>query len=309
MSLVNISSFFWSEQSRADIVRIQKDLQDVQRETSSGRKVDELADVGANAMPVLTSRAALAAAAAREEAARALESRLSVQDLALGEMAGAVGDLRTAVMEAIAARASTGLDTTLNNTFTRLAGALNTTFSGQYVFGGERTDEAPLRAASMAQIEADPGGGQWFTDPRRSQTFDFGDGVTADVSARGAQLGRPALEAMMQLKGLMDRVAGANRTLTQPEIEELRAVVGALEPAHDNLLEAQGQNGEMQRRIENEVVRLDERKALFEKAVGDRVDANLAETALRLAQLRTQFQAAAQVFNEVRELTLLNFLR
>jgi flagellin-like hook-associated protein FlgL len=60
--------------------------------------------------------------------------------------------------------------------------------------------------------------------------------------------------------------------------------------------------------VESEIVQLGKRVDTMRGAVGELVDADLAEVAMRLSQLQTQYQATAQTFTILREMTLLNFL-
>jgi len=75
------------------------------------------------------------------------------------------------------------------------------------------------------------------------------------------------------------------------------------------VLTAQGKSGNAQAQLERGIERLETRSNLLSKHLGSMADANLAEVSMRLSAVQTQYEATARVFSQIKDLSLVNFLR
>lgn len=310
MIIANVSTLFRSEQARAEISSIQQQLFTAERQLASGRKVEDFADAGATAGGVLSARQQLANLEARRASFAELDTRFSIQDLSLGRAGDAVAGLRQEILNIVATGDGRQFDRLLQDAVRELASALNATSNGLSLFAGERVEEAPIAVTSVADLAALPDVWDAFNESARSETFSPTAGVQVELAPRASQFAASAFEAIRDLVAIAGG-AGASlpSPITQTQQEQLILAADALYAAHGEVLAAQAANGDLWRRTDEEGVRLGAQADTLAKALGDQVDADLAEVATRLAQLQTQFQASAQTFAQLRNLTLLNFLR
>jgi flagellar hook-associated protein 3 FlgL len=301
------------DRSQQAILGLQRELGLLQQQIASGQKADDLKGFGQNAGLIITSSGMLAQTEARLSATKELDGRLTQQDWSIQRAADAAQRLREDILNAISANDGSTLVVALETAFNEATVALNGQWQGVYLFGGERTDVAPVIAQSVEELLDDarfPTGADFFQESNRDAILDLGDGVTLKAAPRAAELGAALFEGLRALK----EVIGAGNTpigkpLRADQLQGLSAAAAKLEQSREGLSLAQGRNGAAWKQIEDEAVRLEKRRDLIANLKGQRVDSNLAELAMQLTQLQTQYQAAAQTFSQLREMSLLNFLR
>lgn len=305
--MTSVSNFFAFERSRSDIARLQTDLVDLQRQTASGFRAENLAGYGRQSGQVLSARSLIAASQARNDALRGLEPRLATQDLAFSQFDGAIGVLRSALENAIALDSPADLPGALDQSFADAVEALNQDFGGSFLFGGERSDSRPVQVSTLAQLRALPEAGQAFANGARPQTFDVGGGVSANVAPLASGIGQEFFEVLRSVAAFAE--ANPAGPLSATNTDEVLGLLNRLEGARQNVLQAQVENGGLQNQVKQQRLTEESRLVVFKSALGEAADADIAEVATRISQLTAQFQATAQVFVQVRDLSLLNFLR
>jgi flagellin-like hook-associated protein FlgL len=143
-----------------------------------------------------------------------------------------------------------------------------------------------------------------------SKIIDLGDGVVVEAAPQAAELGATLFEGLRALKEV---IGAGNRPPSSPlredQIRALSSAAAILNKAGDGLSLAQGRNGATWKQVETEGTRLENRLNLITNLKSERVDANLAELAMRLSEMQVQYQAAAQTFSQLRDMSLLNYLR
>jgi flagellar hook-associated protein 3 FlgL len=301
-------TFLIATQARNDLARLTNDLYGLQRQTASGFLADDLKGYGDNAGRIISARGVVAQTEARKAAAERLQVRLDTQDLALSKAAGAAAQLKKDVVLALSQTDGRFLADQLKTAFGQVVDALNQSEDGQALFAGERATGTAVRVTSLDDLAGALTDDQLFNESVRSATVDLGTGAPLTVADKASTISRDMFDAMRNLYAEMQAGAfGTPLTITQ-ELA-LRNAVGALDAAHGAIVEAQGRNGDVNNRLDREIARLSSQSTLVTKHISDVADADLAEVAMKLSASQTQYQAIAKVFSDIRELTLLNFLK
>lgn len=289
-----------------DLQRISRDLADLQDQLGSGRRARDLRGLGFDASFAISTRSMLADTAARMSNAQALDARLAVQDSALDGARESLVKLREDVMNALVNNDGRFLYTALENVLSTFNSGLNATWAGKFVFSGEETDAAPMLVNNPEDlVDAE----DLFRTPVRTQRTEL-DGVPFEIAPHAATVGAEALEVMRDLRSIIgENGASIGAPIDADVQDELRAIADRLFVASDNLALVQARNGENQALVSNAMVRLEQRDALLQKDLGARVDADATKVAFDLSQRQLQYESLAQVYNTLKELTLLNFLR
>lgn len=309
MQLTNVSNLFWVDQSRSDFARIQQELVVAQRQTSSGKRVEELKDAGGAASLIVSARQQMAAGEARVSGLTEIASRLAVQDLALGRAAAAVSGLSEGILQAVSADDGRLVSQILEQSFSELTAALNAEWAGQSLFGGEQVSAGPVKIVSTEALASLATVDDGFEESERAQQFELDVGLRLSVAPRVSEIATTAFEAIREIKLLLQANGGAlSNPITGVQRNALYSALDSIKKGHAEIVSAQAANGDLQKRVDDQIERLGKRTDAMRKAVGDQVDADLAQVAMRLSQLQTQFQASAQAFTVLREMTLLNFL-
>ncbi|MBB5747512.1 hypothetical protein [Brevundimonas variabilis] len=239
-----------------------------------------------------------------------LLARLETQDLALSRGSSAIDRLRSALGNSIANEAGGTINLELEAAFQDFRGALNMEHQGQFVFSGGNSVETPVEFTTLDQLVAAPdvasafNNGSLKTRSRISETTAFDSSFLAD------EIGTEALEIMREIRAFSDTNAdGPFATkLTEAQKTFLTGKLSELATAGGNFLTHVAQNGALFQQVEsinaNNAAQLSQLDAL----VGQRTDADLAQAAVDIKLSEVAIQASAQVINQLRNVSLLNFL-
>jgi flagellar hook-associated protein 3 FlgL len=295
-----------STQAQADFRRITDELSSLQQQVASGMKADNLQGFGGGAARLLTAKSLLASASARGGVIDQIGARLEVQALALGQVEGATAALSQAIRQAIAAGDGRGINIELDLAFSSAVTALNESWNGQPLFAGERQDGGPVRVTSVAQLQAAATPADIYDEAARRQTVDLGYGTPVDVAPKASELADGLFDAFVDLKGMID--GGLGQPISAGQQAQLMDIVVRLESEAAALNTESGRTGQLQKRLEDDRSRLQERTNMLTKEIGDQADVNLAEVSIRLSALTAQYQVAARTFGDLSKLSLLDYL-
>jgi flagellar hook-associated protein 3 FlgL len=305
-----VPTFLSAELARRDIGSITKTMFDLQRQTATGYKATDLKGFGEDNRQILSARGEIQRLEARGSAAARAETRLGVQEFALDQAAEGMKQLRDATLRAITQDDGRFVQIDLESAFRLVQSGLNQTYGGQYLFSGERSDEPPVRVGSLKELVDLPTDLDIFTKSPRDAVMDIGDGAPMPVADQAADFANLAMVSIREMARALRSEGGSfSQPLTVDQKSRLSRMVELVDKSFSEFSAAQGRNGALQKRVENERIRLGERVDFLEAEIGKAADANLAEVAMRIAAAQTQYQAAGRVFAQLSELSILNFLR
>jgi flagellar hook-associated protein 3 FlgL len=302
-----IPSFLVATLARTDLGRISAEMYDLQRQTASGAKADDLKGYGAGASRVVSARSAIVQADARVETAKRLAARLDIQDIALGQAADAAATLKQDIMTALAANDGRYLADNLANAYRLATDALNTQYEGISLFSGERRSGNVIVATGIEDLPGLVRTGALYDESERVPSLDLGVGGAVPVSEKASDFSRELYDSFAALFSFT-RTEPLTDPMTADQRARLLGIVENLDLAHRDIVAAQGRNGDTQARVEAASERLVAQADLLAKHVGDVADADLAEVAMKLSAAQTQYQAAAKVFAQIKDMSLVNFL-
>jgi flagellar hook-associated protein 3 FlgL len=309
MSVNAVSTAFFNSQSSADLRRVQAELADLQRQVGSEHKADDLKGYGVDSTRIISAKAMIERTDARQVAANTLGGRLSAVDGALEGVSSATEALRQGVLVALGQDDGRYLTTSLQIGFDQARTALNTNFEGESLFGGERISATPVNVASLAALAAAPSTASIFDEAARGKTLDLGDGAFT-IGDKASTVATGVFDAMRTLKQLIDTAGGSLPSpLTSGQRTALQSIADSLNTARQNVLVAQGRNGELQNIVEAKSTALGAQSDALTKLMGDAANADLAEVATKLSASQVQYQAIAQTFSTLSKLSLLDYLR
>jgi flagellar hook-associated protein 3 FlgL len=302
-----VPSFLVAMLARTDLARINQSLYDLQRQTASGNVAADLKGYGAESGRIVSARAAIAQAEARVAAANRLSARLDIQDAALGRVAQSAATLKQGLMDALASDNGTYLAEQVNLAFRTATDALNTTYEGVPLFTGDRRGAAAVQISAIGDLAGALTQSTLFAESDRVSSADFGLGQDILIADKASTIARPLYGVLRDLHAFAT-ASGVGAPMTADQRATLVGLVANLDGAHQTVLNAQGRNGERQAQLERVVTRLTNHADLLTKHLGQVAEADLAEVAMRLSAAQTQYQAAASVFAQIRDLSLVNFL-
>lgn len=236
-------------------------------------------------------------------------ARLETQDLALSRASGAIDRLRAAIGNSLANEAGGTLNLELETAFQDFRGALNMEHQGQFVFAGGNANDPPVGFETVADLLPDPGVDLAFNNGSFSKTSRVSETTALDTSFLASDLGRETLSIIKAIREDSVNNGAFGARLTEAQKSFLTDKLAELATAGNNFLGHVAKNGALYQQVqsfnENNAAQL----AQLEELVGQRTDADLAQAAVDIKLSEVAIQASAQVINQLRNVSLLNFLR
>ena len=192
--------------------------------------------------------------------------------------------------------------------FQQATGALNTTYEGTSLFSGERRDVTAVRVKYVADVRDQLTAGTLFDESTRKQTLDLGAGAPVVVAEKASEIGGKLYGVFADLHDLV-RGGALGNPLSAGDRARLLELTTSIDAAHQQIVDAQGRNGDTLARVQTDITRMSNHVDLLTKHLGVIAGADLAEVAVKLAAAQTQYQATASVFSKIKDMSLVNFLR
>lgn len=284
------------------IQRNQARLATTQAQLASGKKANDLAALGTDAVRTLTTHSMLARAEAQSSVARQLGTTLSLYDTAISGIDTLGGDLQQKLLTARGTNETAGLQDTIESAFSQFSALLNADEGGVPLFGGGQ-DARPFAPAALADLSADPASdfsnGAVRASARVADNLDIVYGLTArDLGGQMAQVFRTLADA-----------GPFTGPLTTTQHDALLAAGSALDAAMTGIRARNAENGHRHAQAETLATRADDRAVLFKGIISEQEDADLGQIAMDLSQQKTMLQASYSVFSQLSGLSLVDYLR
>lgn len=152
MVAMRVATFAQSNKMIADAMRVETVMANKQIQESSGVLSTDFGGYGADAQHVVNLQVSVTRAQSYIDAATLGDSKVQVMYSAVGSMTDILTQLRSQL-----SAASTGSSTEANSVITtaqqmleEMGSLMNTQYDGQYVFGGGKTDTAPVDLTSFS---------------------------------------------------------------------------------------------------------------------------------------------------------------
>jgi len=283
-------------------------LDKTQEQIASGHNANTYAGFG-DKTQVLT---ATIAANARNGATRFAVTQTDLQDTQLTSLSSLVSSLKKAVSDSVANNDATGLMTQAQGIFDQASAILNSKdANGDYIYGGGKTDVAPVTAGSLAALQTAPTVASTFTNGNLKKSVQVADGVSVTYGVTASNV---ATGLMQALKDIADFDAGgtgnfnASSSLTAVQHTFLTTAITQATNVGIALNATTAANGYVSNRLTDAQTQQASMDTLYKGFVSDIQDTNLAQAATQLSLNQTQLQAALQVTAGLHKLSLLNYL-
>lgn len=307
--MARISSAMIPASSMADLARAQQQLVEAARQSSAQTRANDLKGYGREAQTLVSAERLVARTQAFQSNARELQTRMQIQDVAIGRAADVVSQLKDALFQNVSLDKGTGVRASLEEAFAVIKDAMNTNIGGRYLFGGVMNQDAPITATSLSELGANP-----LEDSlamgEAAQLMRVEDGRTVQAGLVGDTIVTDALASIKRLVELDEGPDGPfDGDLTETQRLALQGELQSLSRAFDNILTSQAENGRLLKDVDNASNRLTAQYNALDEAIGGIVNVDLAEVAVRLNQAQFAYESSASVFNTLRGLSLLNILK
>ncbi|MBU6405645.1 MAG: hypothetical protein KGS44_00720 [Alphaproteobacteria bacterium] len=300
----------FAQQAQADISRLSAELAELQRQISSGKSVDDLRTLGDGSTRLIATAGLISMDENRVRLGKEIEARIRLQASAMQRASSSAIQFVRTIREAALNKDGGNLSTGLEFAFANLRQAMNESFNGAPLFGGERVGDPPIKINSLPALAMVTTQTEVFDEAARKPRVDLGGDLALDVADRASEISWDSFRALRDLKRYFD----AEPTVLRPRINDEQAkdlliLAEALENAVGKIQEAESRNGFKLERVEAARTQLQSRVLTLRQELSSQSETDLAAVSTRLAMLQTQYQATGQTFASLSRLTLLDFLR
>lgn len=306
--MIRISDLAFQQLLLNGFQRAQGAAQQTQIQVASGKVSQTYGGLGSSALQLLSMEGTISRANAFESSAKSALSRLQVQETGLTTIADAVGAARADFVRTLATGSAELLLPSLEVQAQRMLSALNAEIGGVYVFGGDKGDEAPVDAKSLADIGAAGSIDALFREGNARARLAVEEGVTVDGGPRASEVARDLLGELKDLANAQTTLGPFRGDLTAAQRDFIAAKVVRFDEIAAALNQTLGLNGVSQAQADEAISRNVQRRDLAETVASDIEDVDIAGAVTRLNQDQLAVQAAAKALADATQLSLLNFI-
>ena len=239
-----------------------------------------------------------------------IADKLTTQDTALNQITDAAGATRQAIADALASGRADTLMEELGAQMRNAVEGMNARYGGKYLFAGGQVDSQPMTATKMADLTSGPPLTSFFKNDQflTQAKVDESTTITTGVLADG--IGTDMMNGLKTIQAFEESAAGPfSGTLTDAQRTFLEGQLAVWEDVRSDVTTITARNGLLQQRVDSVKDNLITRENTLAGMIGDITDADMAKAAADLQMAQTSFAAAAQVFQTLKNSSLLNLLQ
>jgi flagellar hook-associated protein 3 FlgL len=270
-----------------------------QMQVSSGRRMQTSSDDPLASQSVVNDHAAIGTLDSYSRASDSAVSRLTMLDTVLGDVVEKVTQALTAAQSArgttVDASGRAAASLVLTGIRDAIAGDINTTFNGTYLFSGSKALTAPyVKTAGAWCYQGDATAVTLQVDPTRS--------VTLATSGAAILKGSDTADLLSTLDTLAADAASGNTA-------GLTAGMAALDRAFRRAVDAQSQVGVEEQSVADGKARLSTLRLASVVQLSKDQDANVVEAITRMNQAQITYQAALGAIGTASKVSLLDYIK
>ena len=307
--MTRVSTFGNYQSALLDLMNTQARANEAQERVSTTKNATDLVGFGRQSETLTALKGSSARLQGFLDTSNWVAARLTTQDLAMNRVGDGVEGIREALGKAIAADTSIGLMTDLEGQFQLVRGGLNTRHQGNYLFAGSSVEVEPMAAQAMTDLTIAPSVASLFRNDTLKTASRVAEGTALETGVLASDLGTDTLSILRSIQAFHEGSQGPlSGKLTAAQKTFLTSQLTLLEQAGKAVTDKTAMTGIRANQIDKLIEGHKDQIASLDNLVSDRTDADMfkAVTDLQLAQ--TAIQASAQVINQLRQSTLLNYL-
>ncbi|MGE7197366.1 flagellin [Brevundimonas naejangsanensis] len=315
--MTRVSTYGNYQSALLDLMSAQSRAEAAQKKVNTQKNATDLVGFGRGSETVSALKSSQTRIQTFIDTNKAVAARLETQDLAMDRVADAATAARQALADAIAAGRMDALMGSLESLFMEAQDGLNMKYQGKYLFSGGAVDRAPVDlpdipgqpgATMMAKLAALPDENAAFRNDQLKQSSWLDENVSMDTGFLADAMGAELFAIFRDIQ-LAHEAAPLEGQMTDAQKAFLTTQMGRFEAAAKGVVELQAANGGMQNRVDRLLESQEARKISVDTILAGKTDANMAEAVVELEMAQIALQASAQVISQLRQVSLLDYLR
>ncbi len=287
-------------------------LNKTQAQVASGKISSDYTGLGDKASLLEAARTAANKSDAYQANTTLAVDQANLQDTQLSSLSDLANQLRQAMTQSIANGDGLTLMTEAQSVFEQASQILNSKdANGNYIYGGDKDNSAPLNVTSLAQLVALPSVANAFSNGTLRKSVAVGDGQTVQLGVLASDAGAGLMQTLKDIAsfdaGPTGNFAGS-ATLTKPQSDFLTAELPTAISAAQSINTVAAGNGFVFNQLKDAADHQQSLSTLYTGFVSNLENVDLPTAITQLNQNQVALQAALQVTSRLGQISLLNYL-
>jgi len=313
MSIERASSAGQAQFLLAQVQSSAAQLDKSQAQVASGKVSTDYTGLGDKVALLEAARTAANKADAYQSNTTQAVNQADLQDSQLSSLSDLASQLRQAMTESVANGDGTTLMATAQGIFDQASQILNTKdANGNYLYGGDKDNTAPLNITSLSQLAALPSVSGAFSNGTLKKSVMVGDGQSVQVGVLASDIGTSLMQTLKDLASFDAGPSGnlaATTNLTQAQSTFLTGELPTAIGAASNINAAAAANGYIYNQLKDASDHQSSLSTLYQTFVSNIENVDMPTAITQLNQNQVALQAALQVTAQLNQVSLLNYLK
>jgi flagellar hook-associated protein 3 FlgL len=308
--MTRVATFGNYQSALLDLMSAQTRAAEAQDRVSTQKNATDLTGYGRQTETLTALKGAQSRIQGFMNTSEAVSSRLITQDIAMNQVSDGVAAVRQAIGNALASSSAGSLMLEMEGQFQTIRGGLTMRHEGSYLFAGAATTTPPIAITNLSELAAAPSVASVFKNDTLKTVSRVAEGTTLETGFLADELGTDIFQI---LRDIQIYSAGPNGPLTgklnETQKDFLTTQIGLLDQAGSGVIDKIATTGSLANQVDNLTASHEAQLNSLDKLVSDRTDADMAKAVTDLQLSQIAIQASAQVISQLRDVSLLNFLR
>ncbi|MCF8475241.1 MAG: hypothetical protein K9G26_11145 [Emcibacter sp.] len=307
--MTRVSSFGHQQVMLTSLLNNQSRVFDGQIKITTGKKEESYSGLASEVSTLLGAKTVYGQTQGYIRSANSVNQYLNTNDIQLNTMITNAENIRDNILDSIAQEQTFALNEVLEETYTTMVSALNTSIGGVHVFSGGRSDVEPVVGSEIADLVAAVSVSDIFQNDQRRPSAKIGQNTTIEYGLLADEIGRDVFQvfkdiAEYNLSGLGPLSGKLNAT----QINFLKGELTNLDTAIDGMRVLMARNGTRQNSVDNFISEHENQEVFLQTFISDIEDADVAEAITRLNNDKIALEASFKITSELTGLSLLNYI-
>ncbi len=309
--MTRVATFGNYQSALLDLMKAQTRAAEAQERVSTQKNATDLTGYGRQSETLTALKGAQSRIRGFMETGEAVAARLTTQDLALTRIGDGVAGMREAIGNVLATDSFASLMLELEGHFQTIRGGLNMRHQGGYLFSGAKVNTPPLKVASLTELANPPSGEPLFWNDTLRTASRVAEGMTLETGFLADEVGGEVLAILETIQNYHASAPDGPLTGKVNEAQKafLKTQIELLEKAATSITDKTARTGSLHNQVDDINAGHEAQLISLDELVAKRTDADMARAVTDLQLSQVAIQASAQVISQLRDVSLLNYLR
>lgn len=307
--MTRVSSFGNQQVMLTSLMNGQAKVFKGQVQITTGKKEENYSGLASEVSTLLGAKTVFNQTKSYLQATNHVDRFLRTNDIQLEGMVRNTQNVRDILLESIAQGQTFALDELLEESFTAMVSALNTSIGGIHVFSGGRSDVEPVTGSQISDLVAAATVSDMFQNDQLRPSAKIGQNTLMEYGLLADEVAQEVFQIFKDIATFSAGPSGPlSGQLNDTQIAFLQGEMVNLDTALDNLRVLVARNGTRQNSVESFISEHKNQEVFLQVFISDIEDVDVAAAITRLNNDQVALEASFKITSELTNLSLLQFI-